>query len=246
VIDATLLHPLPYPNPAELVRIQDDLSGVGAHNIGISVPEWRDLQSSGIFQSVSVSGTGADVNLTGSAQPERLSYKHSRRVDRMPLVYGRRFAIDVKQAVDGVRRAAHRIFSSEDNIVGLLAELACEGEVLPPLRQHVRPVSSFSAQELAGGDGWIPSLPLLASQRLQVILNKWPALHSLLKLLGLSIRRESDGYKFDEIYKRSKWVKFDEIRLDSASPAGSPFRPYFVVHFLRVFSMRHPLRCIHG
>src|SRR5579863_9255044 len=71
VIDATLLHPLPYPNPAELVRIQDDLSGVGAQNVGISVPEWRDLQNSGIFQSVSVSGTGADVNLTGSEQPER-------------------------------------------------------------------------------------------------------------------------------------------------------------------------------
>ncbi len=76
VIDATLLHPLPYPNPAELVRIQDDLPGVGAQDVGISVPEWRDLESSGIFQAVSVSGTGADVNLTGSAQPERLSYKH--------------------------------------------------------------------------------------------------------------------------------------------------------------------------
>jgi predicted permease len=76
VIDATLLHPLPYPNPAQLVRIQDDLSGVGAQDVGISVPEWRDLQSSGIFQSVSFSGAGADVNLTGSAQPERLSYKH--------------------------------------------------------------------------------------------------------------------------------------------------------------------------
>src|SRR6201994_3280293 len=76
VIDATLLHPLPYPNPAELVRIQDDLSGVGAHDVGISVPEWRDLESSGIFQSVSFSGTGADVNLTGSEQPQRLSYKH--------------------------------------------------------------------------------------------------------------------------------------------------------------------------
>src|ERR1700744_4438758 len=76
VIDATLLHPLPYPNPAELVRIQDDLPGVGAQDVGISVPEWKDLESSGIFQSVSVSGTGADVNLTGSAQPERLSYKH--------------------------------------------------------------------------------------------------------------------------------------------------------------------------
>ena len=76
VIDATLLHPLPYPNPGELVRIQDDLPGVGAQDVGISVPEWRDLESSGIFQSVSVSGTGADVNLTGSEQPERLSYKH--------------------------------------------------------------------------------------------------------------------------------------------------------------------------
>jgi predicted permease len=76
VIDATLLHPLPYPNPDEMVRIQDDLPGVGARDVGISVPEWRDLESSGIFQSVSFSGTGADVNLTGSAQPERLSYKH--------------------------------------------------------------------------------------------------------------------------------------------------------------------------
>jgi predicted permease len=76
VIDATLLHPLPYPHPGELVRVVDDLPGVGAHDVGISVPEWRDLESSGIFQSVSVSGHGANVNLTGSAQPERLSYKH--------------------------------------------------------------------------------------------------------------------------------------------------------------------------
>jgi len=76
VIDATLLHPLPYPQPEQLVRIEDDLPGVGAQDVGISVPEWNDLQSSGIFQSVSISGHGADVNLTGSAQPERLSYKH--------------------------------------------------------------------------------------------------------------------------------------------------------------------------
>ena len=73
VIDATLLHPLPYPHPAELVRVEDDLPGVGAQNVGISVPEWRDLESSGIFQSVSISGTGADVNLTGSASARRVS-----------------------------------------------------------------------------------------------------------------------------------------------------------------------------
>jgi putative ABC transport system permease protein len=75
VIDATLLHPLPYPNPAELVRVQDDLPGVGAQSVGISIPELRDLESSGIFQSVSITGRGANVNLTGSAQPLRLSFK---------------------------------------------------------------------------------------------------------------------------------------------------------------------------
>src|SRR6202158_491828 len=75
VIDATLLHPLPYPNPSELTRIQDDLPGVGAQGVGISIPEFRDLDSSGIFQSVSIAGQGANVNLTGSAQPLRLSFK---------------------------------------------------------------------------------------------------------------------------------------------------------------------------
>ncbi|MGA8908618.1 MAG: ABC transporter permease [Acidobacteriaceae bacterium] len=75
VIDATLLHPLPYPNPAELVRVEDDLPGAGAQDVGISIPERRDLQDSGIFQSASITGTGANVNLTGSAQPLRLSFK---------------------------------------------------------------------------------------------------------------------------------------------------------------------------
>src|SRR6516164_1686468 len=37
VIDATLLHPLPFPNPAELVRVVDDLPGTGAQDVGISV-----------------------------------------------------------------------------------------------------------------------------------------------------------------------------------------------------------------
>ena len=75
VIDATLLHPLPYPNPSELVRVEDNLPGVGAQRVGISIPEWRDLERSGIFQSVAIAGKGANVNLTGSAQPLRLNFK---------------------------------------------------------------------------------------------------------------------------------------------------------------------------
>jgi predicted permease len=75
VIDATLLHPLPYPNPSELIHVEDDLPGIQAHDVGASVPEWRDLQASGIFQSVAIAGHGADVNLTDGSQPERLGFK---------------------------------------------------------------------------------------------------------------------------------------------------------------------------
>jgi predicted permease len=74
VIDATLLHPLPYPHPSELVRIEANLPGVGAHDIGISIPELRDLQDSGVFQNVSLSFFGTN-NLTGSAQPASIASK---------------------------------------------------------------------------------------------------------------------------------------------------------------------------
>lgn len=50
--NATLLHPLPYPEPDQLVRIQEDFPGIGAHDVRLSVPEWKDFQSSGIFQYV--------------------------------------------------------------------------------------------------------------------------------------------------------------------------------------------------
>jgi hypothetical protein len=65
VVDATLLHPLPYPEPEQLVRIQEDFLGVGAHDIRLSVPEWKDFQSSGIFQYESPERSGS-VNLVVS------------------------------------------------------------------------------------------------------------------------------------------------------------------------------------
>jgi putative ABC transport system permease protein len=72
VIDATLLHPLPYAQPGELVRIETNLPGVGAHDVGLSIPELRDLQSSGIFQYVSFCFHGSE-NVTGSAQPTHIA-----------------------------------------------------------------------------------------------------------------------------------------------------------------------------
>jgi predicted permease len=72
VIDATLLHPLPYPNPSEIVHIEANLPGVGAHDVGFSIPELRDLQNSGIFQYVSFCFHGSE-NVTGSAQPTHIA-----------------------------------------------------------------------------------------------------------------------------------------------------------------------------
>src|SRR5438477_6084265 len=72
VVDATLLHPLPYPHSEQLVRIVDDLEGIGAHDVGMSEPEWQDLQHSGIFQNVSPAWYD-DNNLTGAAEPARVS-----------------------------------------------------------------------------------------------------------------------------------------------------------------------------
>src|SRR5207302_5517086 len=49
VVDAALLRPLPYAQPEQLVSIEDDLPGIGAKDVGMSEPEWQDLQHSGIF-----------------------------------------------------------------------------------------------------------------------------------------------------------------------------------------------------
>ena len=182
VIDATLLHPLPYANPGELVRIQDDLSGVGAHDVGISVPEWRDLESSGIFQSVSVSGTGADVNLTGSEQPERLSYKHVTpnyfAVFGVDAQLGRTF--DPHDATPGFNLEAvisdevwRREFGADPHIVGKALQLDNDVyHVVGVMPRGFRDLGSTSEERktetwLAAGMAGLPFPPPLRGTRLQ-------------------------------------------------------------------------------
>jgi len=47
VVHATLLHPLPYPDPGQLVAVQDDFDASGAHDVGLSRSEEHtsELQS---------------------------------------------------------------------------------------------------------------------------------------------------------------------------------------------------------
>ncbi len=71
VVNATLVHPLPYPHAEQLVRLEDDLVGVGARDIGMSTPEWHDLQRSGVFEYVSPTWFD-DNNLTGLTHAQRV------------------------------------------------------------------------------------------------------------------------------------------------------------------------------
>src|SRR5881392_2138007 len=71
VVDATLLEPLPYPQSEQLVSIQDNFPGIGAQDVGLSEPEWQDLQRSGIFEYVSPTWFDEN-NLTGLSQPARV------------------------------------------------------------------------------------------------------------------------------------------------------------------------------
>ncbi len=107
VVDATLLHPLPYPQPEQLVSIEDDLPGVGAQDVGMSEPEWQDLQRSGIFEYVSPTWFDEN-NLTGSSQPARV---------RLLIVAPNYFALL------GVKPQLGWIFNPEDHSSGLMLEV---------------------------------------------------------------------------------------------------------------------------
>ena len=107
IVDATLLHPLPYPHSEQLVRIEDELPGVGAQDVGMSVPEWKDLQRSGIFENVSPIG-GGDVNLTGSSQPTRIRF-----LNVTPNYF----------AVLGVKPQLGHSFNPEDQTPGFTLEI---------------------------------------------------------------------------------------------------------------------------
>jgi predicted permease len=107
VVDATLLHPLPYPQPEQLVSIEDDFPGVSAKDVGMSEPEWQDLQDSGIFEYVSPTWFDEN-NLTGSSQPARV---------RILIVAPNYFALL------GVKPQLGRGFNPTDHSPGLILEV---------------------------------------------------------------------------------------------------------------------------
>ena len=72
IVNAVLVRSLPFSHPDRLVKIVANNRGVGAQDIGLSVPELDDLRSrAGVFDQVTAVWPN-DVNLTGTERPQRL------------------------------------------------------------------------------------------------------------------------------------------------------------------------------
>ena len=151
IVNATLLRSLPYREPGQLVQLTADLPGVGAHNVGFSVPEFDDFRErSGIFEGVSVSWQ-APGNLTGGDHPERIeviavSPNYFNLLGTKPQV-GRLF--DAHDIANGFAEAVvisdaywHKQFGGDPNIAGRRIRLDNDlytvvGVMPPPFRSPV-------------------------------------------------------------------------------------------------------------
>jgi putative ABC transport system permease protein len=72
VVDAILLRPLPFQQPAQLVSVKDDMPGVNLTDAGMSQPELDDFQQrSGVFDQVSAVWA-INANITGREKPRRV------------------------------------------------------------------------------------------------------------------------------------------------------------------------------
>jgi predicted permease len=72
IVNAVLLRSLPFSHPDRLVKIVANNRGVGAQDIGLSVPELDDLRSrAGVFEQVTAT-QGGPTNLTGGERPQHL------------------------------------------------------------------------------------------------------------------------------------------------------------------------------
>jgi predicted permease len=149
IVNATLLKPLPFRDPGQLVELSADLRRLGARNVGFSVPELDDLRDrAGIFTAVSVVWP-TTANLTGGDHPDRLdalgvSPNYFSILGAQPQL-GRLF--DARDTADGFAEAVvisdslwHKEFGGDPSVLGrrvrLDNDLYTIVGVVPPQFHH--------------------------------------------------------------------------------------------------------------
>ena len=159
VIDGVLLHPLPYPKSEEIVAVTQTTRSTGISQEASSPANYLDWRAQNDVFSVMAAASGAQADITGGDQPERIRITHTTanffRLFRMPPLLGRTLLpSDDTLAGDhvvviGAQLWARR-YGSEKAIIG--RELMLDGEprtivgVMPP---------NFSPDDY--GEVWVPS-----------------------------------------------------------------------------------------
>src|SRR5271167_78910 len=69
-IDTVLLHPLPYPDPGQLVIVQETLPRYSLHGIAPTAPDYTEFRRQAMCFTEIAAVTGAVATLTGDGQPE--------------------------------------------------------------------------------------------------------------------------------------------------------------------------------
>src|SRR5580698_5933086 len=167
VVNAVLLHPLPFQHPEQLVRIFDDLNGAGAQDVGMSVQELQDLRdSSGAFERISAVWT-VSTALSGGDHSERIEmlgtgfdYFHILGVNAaLGRVYG------LQDAVPGFSEAAvisdglwKRQFGGDPHVIGRRIRVDEDGYtivgVMPPEFRH--PGNTLGGDvDIWAATGWV-------------------------------------------------------------------------------------------
>ena len=182
IVNAVLLHSLPYRDPDRLVRIYFNEPGVGLRDVRFSKPELDDLQTrAGVFEDATPIFEGSE-NLTGGKQPERVegvntSFSYFSMLGVIPQIgrlYGPQDFVPgfAPEAVisDGLWR---RAYGADPNILG--RTLRIDGDpltiigVLPRGFRHPGPTTSGDAEVFgAGGFSGEPFPPPIRDNRVLV------------------------------------------------------------------------------
>src|SRR5438105_7530437 len=164
IVHAVLLRPLPYRDPARLVRIFFNEPGVGLRDVRFSKPELDDLLTrAGVFEDVTPIFEGSE-NLTGGKQPERVdgvngSFSYFSMLGVIPQIgrlYGPQdFAPGfAPEAVisDGLWR---RAYGADPNVLGRTIRIDNDPltiiGVLPRGFRHPGPTTSGDAEVFCAG-----------------------------------------------------------------------------------------------